>query len=121
MISGKVQDATTRQPLPGAHVYWQRQGQIDTTTATTTDLNGDFQIQHASGDLKITFIGYNPLTVPGAQLQGIVQRTFSLDPASNVLPEIEITAAKPKNYRWLIIVLVFSAAIAAGYYLRKKT
>ncbi len=58
-IKGTITDASTSEALPGANV--QVKG---TTTGTTTDLNGAFQIEASKGDVLVfTFIGYLPQEV----------------------------------------------------------
>jgi hypothetical protein len=53
-ISGKITDAATNQPLPGASILIK-----DTTTGTQTDFDGNFNIEAASGDiLVISYLGF---------------------------------------------------------------
>ncbi|TVQ02763.1 MAG: TonB-dependent receptor [Balneolaceae bacterium] len=54
-ISGKVMDAQTHEPVPGAHVYLEGR-----ENGTVTDLNGNFEIEHYPGfsTLVISHLGF---------------------------------------------------------------
>ena len=53
-ISGKITDAATNQPLPGASILIK-----DTTTGTQTDFDGNFNIEAAVGDiLVVSYLGF---------------------------------------------------------------
>jgi hypothetical protein len=57
-IRGKVMDAVTGYPLPGAHVILL---ESDPMIATTTDLNGSFALLHISvgrQSVEISYVGY---------------------------------------------------------------
>lgn len=58
VITGKVIDAETLEPLPGASIIYKR------NQGTTTDLNGRYLISAESGAISITFqfIGYKSYT-----------------------------------------------------------
>ncbi|MEO5889990.1 MAG: carboxypeptidase-like regulatory domain-containing protein [Ferruginibacter sp.] len=58
-ITGKVVDATTKNPMQAASVFAQ-----NTTTGTTTDANGNFTLRLTNGgyDLAITFTGYQTVS-----------------------------------------------------------
>lgn len=59
-ISGKVIDSISREPLPGASVFFQ-----NTTKGTATNKQGEFSIQLGAGgyDLVITYSGYKSSTI----------------------------------------------------------
>lgn len=60
VITGKVLSADDQQPLPGATVMVKSSNKV-----TIADLNGNFSIEAASGDvLVISFIGFQELEVP---------------------------------------------------------
>ncbi len=55
-ISGKVRDAATDEPLPGAHVVL-----TGTYKASVTDINGNFEVRRLDAgtyNLKVSYIGY---------------------------------------------------------------
>ncbi|MEA4937579.1 MAG: TonB-dependent receptor [Paludibacter sp.] len=59
-ISGKVEDAQTKEPIVGATVAVK-----GTTTGTITDINGSFNlnVSQTNAELQITYIGYKSQTV----------------------------------------------------------
>lgn len=58
-IKGQILDANTGEPIIGAGVVIK-----GTTKGTTTDLDGNFELEAAIGStLSITYIGYKPLEV----------------------------------------------------------
>lgn len=60
IISGKVLDSATREPLPGASVFAQ-----NTTLGTTSNKEGEFSLQLKSGgyELIFSFTGYKNVEV----------------------------------------------------------
>jgi hypothetical protein len=97
-LSGKLIDAVTSEPLPGASVYLS-----GTTIGTTTDKNGIYQIQKIpSGryQLVISMIGYNPI------VQGInfsdnsnIKKDFSLEPKPIVMNTIQISEEHTSEWK----------------------
>ena len=82
-ISGKVVDAETSGPLPGATVVVE-----GTTTGVTTGFDGSFIIDVEEGtSLLISFVGYATQTV--AATDGMIVR---LEAESNVLGEVVVTS-----------------------------
>lgn len=59
-ITGNVFDAEINGPLPGANIL-----EKGTSNGTTTDFDGNFTLktQSKSGEIVITFVGYNAITV----------------------------------------------------------
>lgn len=59
-VSGTVTDVETGEPLPGVNVVVQ-----ETTTGTTTDANGEYELTVPSDDavLEFSFVGYETQTV----------------------------------------------------------
>src|SRR5436190_12236102 len=55
LITGKVVDSVTREPLAGASVFFQ-----NTTIGTVTNKQGEFSLSMRSGgyDLVVTYTGY---------------------------------------------------------------
>lgn len=64
-IKGSVMDASTRQPLQGATVFWLR-----TSQGTTTNQYGTFEISYPAkvpASLVVSYVGYVPDTIPFSQ------------------------------------------------------
>jgi len=83
-VTGKVTEAETDVPLPGATV--QVQG---TTGGTVTDLEGNFTVSNlkSTDTLLISFVGYTPFKV------GVGSQTFfdiKLNPASQELEDVVV-------------------------------
>jgi hypothetical protein len=86
-VSGKVTDANSGEPLPFTSVAF-----LDSRITTTTDLDGAFTFDtyYATDSLRVTAVGYRPLTlaVKRDQAQTI---DFALQPALADLPEVVVT------------------------------
>jgi iron complex outermembrane receptor protein len=80
-VSGRVADAETKQPLPGATV---RAGAI---RGTTTDENGKFYFNHLLPDVEalvVSYLGFQTVTIPVADVSDnapilLERTTFSAD------------------------------------------
>ncbi|SMO47438.1 TonB-dependent receptor [Fodinibius sediminis] len=57
-FEGKILDRTTEQPVIGAHIHWQEEGQT-----TVTDKNGMFEFKTGKAELTlhISYVGYRDL------------------------------------------------------------
>ena len=86
-VSGKVTDANSGEPLPFTSVAF-----VDSRITTTTDFDGlfSFDTYYATDSLRVTAVGYRPLTlaVKRDQAQSI---DFALQPALADLPEVVVT------------------------------
>ena len=86
-VSGKVTDADSNEPLPFTSVAF-----VDSRITTTTDFDGlfSFDTYYATDSLRVTAVGYRPLTlaVERDQAQTI---DFALQPALADLPEVVVT------------------------------
>lgn len=81
LVSGKVIDANTNLPLPGANVIVK-----NTTRGTLTDFDGNFSIEAAPGEiLVISFLGYLPEEV---LLQGQENIEVALAEDAQALSEV---------------------------------
>ncbi len=61
MVNGRVLDATTQEPLPGANVY----ALSDWRNGSSTNEQGKFSLAVATNDsLMITFVGYQEQVIP---------------------------------------------------------
>ncbi|MFZ4784052.1 MAG: DUF5686 family protein [Flavobacteriales bacterium] len=60
IVSGKVTDATTKEPLLFAPVFF-----VGTKSGAMTDENGEYRLEtyYSSDSLRATSVGYNPITV----------------------------------------------------------
>lgn len=88
-IEGRVTDAETRQPLPGATV--QRVGEAG---GTVTDMEGRFQFSNVeSGDylLRISFVGYETQDVSVTVTTGVAQVNVALVPSALELDDVVVT------------------------------
>jgi iron complex outermembrane receptor protein len=89
LVTGKLLDAQTRDPLIGATIAIK-----GTTKATSVSLDGSFKISvpaDGSTTLVLSYIGYVPKTVEvtGGQKLG----TVTLDPTTSAIKEVVISAA----------------------------
>ncbi len=98
MISGKIIDAETKQPLPHTNVFL-----ANTTLGTISKLDGSYSIQNIpSGkyQLIVNRVGYH-LTVQDVDLRigEQVQMDFVLEPKPIELGEVQIVALEPKEWK----------------------
>jgi TonB-linked SusC/RagA family outer membrane protein len=83
-IQGKITDASTQEPIPGANVVLKGKN-----TGTITDFEGSFNIQAAQGDtLVFSFLGF----LPAEQVITGNFMTVSLENNSQSLDELTVTA-----------------------------
>jgi len=100
IITGKVYDAQTREPMPFVNLQLR-----NTTIGTTTDINGTYKLEtnSSSDSLQVSYIGYNPVSkaIINHQEQSI---DFFLQPQSTSLEEVVIHPGE--NPAWKIMRLV---------------
>ena len=86
-VTGTVIDAEIKSPLPGANVL-----EKGTSNGTTTDFNGNFSLktESSSGEIVITFVGYNSMTIPFNGDTNVGTKQLSSD---NSLEEVVITGS----------------------------
>jgi ferric enterobactin receptor len=101
-VSGKVIDATTKQPIDYATISIFKQGGTSPFNGVVTDDKGNFAIEHVdAGDyiVKIDFIGYNQKVFEHVVMGGTVQNVnlgiIPLQAAQNQLQDVVVTAKKP--------------------------
>lgn len=97
-IRGKVLDAITTQPLPGAHV--RLSGSLG--LATTTDINGMFllpAVPVGRQSIEVSYIGFAPRRVTNLLVTGGKEVFIEvlLDEMPVNLSEITVRSAKPKE------------------------
>ncbi len=80
-LVGRVVDGVSRQPLPFASVY------VDKDRCTITNAEGGFSVDATDGDtLRITYVGYKPLRLSAAQARGTVR----MEPLDTSLQEVVV-------------------------------
>jgi len=94
-IVGKVVDAQTKEPLPGANVIIK-----GTTMGAATDVNGHYVIMNVppgSYSLSANFIGYRTVTVENVivSVDLTTSRDFALPPMEIAMGELVIVAERP--------------------------
>ena len=84
-ITGKILGSDYNEPLPGANIV-----EKGTSNGTTTDFDGNFSFKTnaASGELVITFVGYNSKTLSFSGDQDL--GTITLEASEVGLQEIQI-------------------------------
>lgn len=91
-LSGRVFDATTKEPLVGATVRIP-----DSQTVTVTNHSGYFSLLTDATQLLVSAIGYRPLTfTPGADRRAL---RVALEPAVEDLQTVVVTASREAQLR----------------------
>lgn len=85
-ITGTVVDSETGEPLPGATIAVQ-----GTNVGVVTNVDGEFSISPPtrSATIVVSFVGYQPKTLPGAANVGTVE----LEPSTVGLDEVQVIAS----------------------------
>lgn len=91
LVTGKVVDATTKEPLPGATVK-----AVGTNFGTATDLMGDFELVLSSNtkELEVSYIGFESIKVQISVEAGsitILEAPIEMKSAANSLGEVVVT------------------------------
>lgn len=94
IVSGYIFDAMTGERLPAATVAVLNASGQYSSNGTVADANGNYSLNvDPSAKLKVTYVGYNPVTVTASDAAKYPISLF----ANNNLPEVVVTAPKP-NY-----------------------
>src|SRR5690554_2232623 len=93
-LAGRVLDASTGEPLPGANVVIE-----GTQLGTASDVEGNYFIigvPVGTYDIQASFVGYSPQTVTGVAINSGYTREldFSLQPGAE-LDEIVVEYERP--------------------------
>ncbi len=88
-LHGKIIDSNTSSPLAGATISSQGKA------LTTTDGNGVFSITCPTGEISISFIGYETLAQSISDCS--TELILSLTASNQLLKEVEITATTVQN------------------------
>lgn len=96
-VRGQVIDGETGEPLFSANAVLK-----GTMVGATTDFDGKFELSADAGtySLEVTFIGMGNITITGVQVKEgevTVVDAITLQPASNELGEVTITAEAARN------------------------
>ncbi|MEG9327658.1 Outer membrane receptor proteins, mostly Fe transport [Salinimicrobium catena] len=90
-ITGKVVDSEMEGPLPGANIMV-----VGTNNGTVTDFDGNFalEVDKTSGEIEVSFVGYERKVIPFTVANGATTDLGSivLSPDSEALEEIVITS-----------------------------
>jgi hypothetical protein len=98
-LSGRVVDAETDTPLPGAHVFINH-----TLMGTATDERGTFEVENISPgsyELITSMLGYETATkhLVVTPEQPLYDSDVRLEPAVLEMAEVEITARRPRRWK----------------------
>jgi hypothetical protein len=108
LISGRVTDAESAEPLPYATVGISHRGR-----GTVTNLNGDFILrldnQYIDDTLSISYVGYVNRLIPVRSLPGNIL-TISMERDYIPIPEIIIRAQDPH-----LIIRKILSSVASNY------
>jgi hypothetical protein len=93
IITGHVNDASTKEPLAFASVLAPKN-----SLGTQTDENGRFSIRSATPilELRVAYVGYKSITIINNSDSTRLIKDFLLEPQTEILKEVLI---KPKKYR----------------------
>lgn len=90
VVSGKIVDKETNEPLIGVSVMVQ-----GTTSGTVTDVDGNYELKIPDGtyDLVIKYVGYEDFIMPDYQVKGNVDNlNVEMTTSSSTLSEVTVTA-----------------------------
>jgi len=125
MITGRVYDATTNEPIWNASVFISDAAGRITASAngTTSNFDGLYSFTAPTGSyITCSHVSYKTKTLPLAGLTASVN--FPLQPGATELPEVEIidTPIKwwDKNKYPAIIGITIAMAVAAALYNNKN-
>ena len=101
LVSSKVVDFTTNQPIENVNVYVKG----DPTRGSATSSSGDFAIEVTDNDvLVLSHISYGSIEVPATDLLPVEY----LSPKSTSLDEVVVFAKKNKTYiGWGLLAAAF--------------
>lgn len=92
-ISGKVYDATTKEPLPFVNISFQ-----DSKIGTSTDIDGNYSIEtyYATDSIQASFVGYHKMTLK-VRKDHSQRIDFPLQSSDTELEEVVIVYQKEEN------------------------
>ncbi len=92
-IQGRVTDSISGQPLAFVNIVYK-----GTRLGTTTDIDGNFKLRLANGNLEFSFIGYESKTISGPFTDGQDLR-IQLAPSNYILSEVIVTPGENPAHR----------------------
>lgn len=98
LVSGKVIDADSKQPLQGASVFC-----VQTTIGTVVNAEGFFSMHLPNGgyELGISFSGYETVTMRiNDQTSGIADKVWELHPKQKSLEEVSVVFSSEIKDGW---------------------
>lgn len=118
MITGKVFDEQTKEPIWNASIYVSDSlGKItEAASGTTSWFDGTYKFTPASGIyITCSCVGYASKTVAFSELTPVIH--FPLSKTATELPEVEIIDTPIKTAKKLINYVIAGFALATGAYL----
>ena len=90
-VRGRVIDATTKAPVPGATIVV-----VNSNIGATTDANGDYSLRVNPGTytLRVSFVGYETESLPVTVANGEVVANASLRETVSGLSEVVVTGSR---------------------------
>lgn len=92
VIQGVVTDASTKETLPGVHVYFQD----NTKAVVRTDAYGRYKIAARKGMLVFSMMGYNTQIL---EVKGAMKLNVKLVESESSLKEVEVKSKKKRYVR----------------------
>ena len=101
-ISGTIvgtNDASNNKTLPNANIQVLDATGNGTSTGTTSDQNGTFTLQNVPSDasIQISYVGYEPETIPVSELKNNKNETISLNLKPILSDLVEVTEKRINN------------------------
>ncbi|GAB3897493.1 TonB-dependent receptor [Spirosoma agri] len=95
-IRGRVTDVTTKSAIPGATVVV-----MNSSVGTTADASGDYSLKLKPGSytLKISFVGYETLSLPVTVTSGDVVANGELKESASALSEVVVIGSRSQTAR----------------------
>lgn len=95
-IKGRITDAKTQTAIPGATIVV-----ANTNLGATTDANGDYSLKVNPGTytLRVSFIGYETLSLPATVSNGDVTVNAALKETSSALSEVVVIGSRSQTAR----------------------
>ncbi len=90
VVTGKIVDKETREPLTGVSVLAK-----GTSAGTITDVDGNYELKVPDGtyDLVFRYVGYDDYTLPEYKIGGSMEGVdIEMKPVANTLSEVTVTA-----------------------------
>lgn len=98
-IRGKVQDADSKSPIPGANVVWIN---ADSLVGTVSDGNGNFRLENipvGRRSIKVSLVGYEDVVIPNIIVSSAKEVVLTIDLQEKVYTTqtVEVSAKQDKS------------------------